>query len=404
MTGEGSHERRGASVEDLLKCGSLGAVPTVGINLPWVDCGHDFGPRPAPWGGAGASPRDWTPVYEELCRYADAGLSVVRFWVLAGGVNYPVGQDLGDYGSLVSRRRSGRRWPSRRHLAVALAPGAPRPAIAEAFLDDFAALLRTVGEAGLRAMPSMLSFEFFQPALQIGDGLAKRGRGDFVFGTEHGVDVAPFLDAALDPLLAVARAESAAVHSFELINEPGWAVAGGPLQVDRAAYGLRPSPRLVASSQMSELIDQGVSRVVDAGLVATVGFADPDPSWLSPSARQRLRRLAARGRYLHQRHHYPTIIQDHRLPRHDQSPITPCILGEFPTAMGRSLDNIPWRDREVRGAEADARRYLEARLRLIHDERDYPVSLLWSARSGDGRRTWGPAQLDQVRRFIASRR
>ncbi|RLB55910.1 MAG: hypothetical protein DRJ42_04925 [Deltaproteobacteria bacterium] len=372
----------------------------LGINLPWVTCGHDFGPRPEPWGGAAASPRDWSPVYEELARYADAGLSLVRFWVLAGGVNYPVGSGLAAYGALVQRKRRRR---LRRHLALELRPGAPRPPLPEAFLDDFAGLLRAVRRAGLRAIPSLTSFEFFQPAVVLPDGLSKRGRGDLVFGSERGTDVGPFFDAALEPLLEVARAEASAVHSFELINEPGWAVVGGPLQVDRRAYGPLPSPQLVAPAQMSAFIDEGVGRIVGAGLLATVGFADPNPRWLSSSVLRRLRELAGRGQYLHQRHHYPTLLGDHTVPPHAASPITPCMLGELPTAMGGGLDNIRWRDRPLRATEHDPSRYLEARLRLIHDERDYPISLLWSARSGDSRRTWGDAQLAQVRRFVGSR-
>ncbi|MBW2464608.1 MAG: hypothetical protein JRH11_23375 [Deltaproteobacteria bacterium] len=372
----------------------------LGINLPWVTCGHDFGPRPKPWGGAAASPRDWSPVYEELARYADAGLALVRFWVLAGGVNYPVGSDLAAYGELVQRRRPRR---LRRHFALELRPGAPRPPLPEAFLDDFAGLLGAVRRAGLRAIPSLTSFEFFQPAVVLPDGLSKRGRGDLVFGTERGTDVAPFLDAALDPLLDVADACASAVHSFELINEPGWAVARGPLQVDHDAYGPLPSPRLVTPAQMNAFIGEGVERIVRAGMLATVGFADPNPRWLARAVLDRLRYHAGRGDYLHQRHHYPTILQDHTLPAHAASPITPCMLGELPTAMGGALDNIRWRDRALGETERDPSRYLEARLRLIHDERDYPISLLWSARSGDGRRTWGDAQLAQVRRFVGGR-
>jgi hypothetical protein len=253
----------------------------------------------------------------------------------------------------------------------------------------------------VRAIPSLVSFEMFQPFIALPNGVSKRGRGDLVFGGEDAVDVAPFFDAALEPLLEVAMGERDGVYAFELINEPGWAVRGGRIQVDRAAYGPLPSPKLVSAAQMSAFIERGVERIAHAGLVATVGFVDPDPRWLAPSVLARLRALAAEGRYVHQRHHYPTILGDFTLPAHATSPITPCILGELPTAMGGALDNIRWRDPELRQTESDEERYLEARLRLIHDVRGYPASLLWSARSADSRRAWGASQIAQVARYGA---
>ena len=64
----------------------------VGINHPWVKCGHDFGPRPPAWGGDRAE-RDFGEIERELSAWRELGVRVSRFWVLGGGVNYPVGQD-----------------------------------------------------------------------------------------------------------------------------------------------------------------------------------------------------------------------------------------------------------------------------------------------------------------------
>ena len=64
----------------------------VGLSHPWVRCGHDFGPRPPPWQGVG--PTDWGAVEAELRRWREAaGVRWSRWWLLAGGVNYPVGRD-----------------------------------------------------------------------------------------------------------------------------------------------------------------------------------------------------------------------------------------------------------------------------------------------------------------------
>lgn len=367
----------------------------LGINLPWIDCGHDFGPRPPHWGGSSATPRGYEDLYDELAALADAGLSVTRFWVLAGGVNYPVGENAFAYAT--ARPRALRDRIAQKNALRVRAPG-QRPGLPQSFLDDFARLLRVCERAGLRAIPSLVSFEWFQPLVELGGGVTKRGRGDFVFGSARGTDVGPFLDAVLEPLLGVAAAERDAVYAFEAMNEPRWVVHGGGQQWG-GDYGPLPSPQTVRPAQMSRFLSEAVERIVAHDLLATIGFGDPEPRWLDPDVFDRLGQHARQGRYLHQRHHYPTLVSDHRLPPHDAHTITPCALGELPTAMGGgALDNLRWRDPSLRESERDPERYLEARLRFVHESQEYPLSLLWSARSEDGRRTWGPAQLAQVRR------
>ncbi|HJL18396.1 MAG TPA: hypothetical protein RMH99_22220, partial [Sandaracinaceae bacterium LLY-WYZ-13_1] len=140
---------------------------SVGANFPWVTCGHDFGPRPVAW--AGAPPTDWAAVEAELRALRRLGVSLVRWWLLAGGVNYPVGTPA----EAVARRvpfdppapwwapwRRGRR---RRPALERWAPTGPPPALPRAFLDDVERLLAAAARAGVRLVPSLLSFELLLP-------------------------------------------------------------------------------------------------------------------------------------------------------------------------------------------------------------------------------------------------
>jgi len=391
--------------------------PLVGINFPWVSCGHDFGPHPPAWGGD-RGPRDWSDVERELRELRDLGLEVVRWWILGGGVNYPVGRNVTEVGELVATgegalhaivdaglgrpaRRLARDFiEGRRFREVRLHPETPPPPLPAAFLEDFRGLLDACRRADVRLVPSLLSFELFQPAVELNDGLVKRGRRALVFGNPgEPSQLEAFLDATLSPLLTASDDHRDTLFAWEVVNEPEWAVITGPVQLDRPSYGWVPSLHTVEPAEMCALIERGVQRILDAGFVATVGFADDAPSWLAPGLVETLRAHAAAGRYVHQRHHYPTVIADHSLPRHDGRLITPCMLGEMPSAQASSASNIRWRDRELRTTERDPDRYLAARLDLAKSH-GYPVALIWSARSGDERRTWDRAQKDQVRRYL----
>jgi hypothetical protein len=352
------------------------------------------------------------------------GLTLTRFWLLAGGTNYPVGEDPASIATLApvgegrlhaiarvlgarSRRALGR-FRSSRYLELALAGDAPPPALPPAFIDDFRALLAACARAGVAIIPSLLSFELFQPAVVVTGGVVTRGRARFVLGERSDPDhrashIEAFLDATLAPLLDASLDHRGAIYAWELVNEPEWAVATGPLQLDPAAYGFVPTLPLVDGSAMSDFIDRGVGRIARAGFVATVGFGDPNPEWLDPRVSSSLHTLAREGRYVHQRHHYPTLFGAHTLPPHDASPITPCLLGELPTAMGGLRpDNLRWRDAALRETERDPRRYLAARVELAR-ERGYPVALLWAARSSDPRTRWAEDQKKQITALLAPR-
>ncbi|MEM9189070.1 MAG: hypothetical protein AAGF12_07830 [Myxococcota bacterium] len=387
----------------------------LGINLPWVTCGHDFGPRPPAWGGD-VGPRDWDETKRQLEELRRLGLTFTRIWVLAGGINYPAGENPDVLGEFVSvgdgslhavadavgigdvARRIVR---SSRFKTLRLHEGARPPRLPERFAEDLVGLLEACRQTGVRLVPSLLSFEFFQPAVHVGKGIVKRGRKALVFGN-HGAEslVDPFLDATLAPLLDASKEVPDAIYAWEVINEPEWCVRGGPVQIDREFL---PSLHWVDPGEMSALIEAALDRIVAAGFLSTVGFESADLDWMAPSLQEKLRRWAADGQYLHQRHHYPTVLTHHRLPTEGSLALRPCMLGEFPTSMGGSgLDNIRWRDPELEASEADPSRYLRSRIELIRD-RGYPSALLWSGNSGDPRRAWGAEQKRQVEAFCRGR-
>ena len=363
----------------------------LGLNHPWVTCGHDFGPRPPAWSGARGT--DWGEVERQLAEARAAGVRVSRWWVLAGGVNYPAGAHPDEAFAF-----DGQRF----HRRLAL------PSLPDAFLADFDALLRACANAGVRLVPSLLSFEAFFPAERQGPRVHSGGRAPVILGDARGHGVDAFLDAVLAPLLEVSRGRAATLEAWEPINEPDWVVRGGPLHLRVRAGRLHRMPKTVAPEAMARFLDRALDRILDAGFRATIGFKQADPRWLPAPLRARLQRLGRASRYVHQLHYYPSLHEPTPLPAHDTLPIRPCVVGEMPTARGRWLDPffMRWLDggpaRWRRETDPDA--YLRQRLELVDRLRGYPGAWLWSARGEDGASRWGPAQRAQVRAHLDARR
>ncbi|MBX3272127.1 MAG: hypothetical protein KF729_17815 [Sandaracinaceae bacterium] len=319
----------------------------LGVNYPWVTCGHDLGPRPPPWAGP---PTDFARVEVELSRLRALGIGCARFWLLAGGVNYPCGVDPSRH---AARRRYPTGFPPRAERWI----GAP-PALPPAFLEDLGRLLAVCERSGVALWPSLASFEAFLPIVELASGVTSRGRGALLL--HRG-----FFDAVLEPVLDVCVAHRAAVRAVELVNEPDWVV--------------RARPAWVAAEALSAWIAEGAERIARRGLVASVGLVDARAPWLAHGARGRLRRLADRGAYLHQHHHYPSDSA-RTLPPAWRSAVRPVWLGELPTSR-----HARWHDPGL--AEDDDAAYLAARLALV-EARGYEGALLWSVRATDPHTRW----------------
>jgi hypothetical protein len=368
----------------------------VGANFPWIDCGWDFGEPPPGWQRSPA--RDFGQVERDLSQLRALGITVVRWFLLAGGVNYPVGQRIDSIASPVTNLLG-------KQVAWELREGKVLPPLSEAFLRDFSSLCRACGNAGLTLLPSFLSFEWFDHA-----EAQSRGRRSLVMGRagEHyQLAIERFLDATLTPLLASAQDQRAHIFAWECINEPDWVVRGGPLNIE--------VKKTVEPWEMDAFIFLATRRIIQAGYRATVGFKQANPSWVQPYLWTYLRSAAARGEYLHQLHHYPTLISDRRLAPAESSDIQAVCVGEFPTSDEQApLHNYAWADPGLR--EHDPGEYLFRRLMHIK-EQGYAGAFLWDTepewikarrvKNGgelepDPRVRWTTRQREQVLRFTQS--
>ena len=357
---------------------------TLGINFPWVSCGHDFGPRPPPW--AGAAPNDWGGVARELEALRALGIGTVRWWIFAGGVNLPVGADPSGIAERVPFLDPFPPWRRafvlrRREVPERWEPRAPLPPLPRAFLEDFERLLEACAASGVKLVPSLVSFELFLPLRAQPQGVTSGGRAAFVMGSHRDA----FFDGCLEPLLEVCERHRGAVAAFEIANEPGWALRAN---WEKARFGSHPS--WVDAHALQSFLVEGARRVARRDLRATIGFASARPAWLAPSERTTLRRLAERGAYVHQLHHYPKDIGARTVPHARESAVLPCWIGELPTARSDR-----WNDRDL--AEDDPESYLARRIELAIDL-GYEGALLWSRHATDRHTRWDDTTRSQVRR------
>jgi len=380
------------------ECTTLrGSVLDVGMNVPWIRCAWDFGDPPLDWVADSDVDdrrrrvrRDWD---RKLGALREAGVGVVRFWVLGSGHNYPARSDV------TPRFDDGVVSPS------VIAP------LSRAFIDDFQHVLSLMARHGLKALPSLLSFEWGFP------GVARQrrvvgGRGGWL--EDDGARRA-FLDAVLEPLLQVGHHDT--IFAWEVMNEPEWCSRGW-----RPTNS--PSDRAtVDQAHMEAFLQEALDRIASAGFVGSVGFAHrqvPGKRQLTTGFVRYLQHLAAtapRGAtfgYLHQFHHYPrtrALPPAHDHPAHHGLPVA---VGEFPSApawkrpphrvhgawrvfrehlkeladkgiptnwraLGEARGPAPWIARDWNpDPELDAERYLLSRLTTLQ-LRGYRHAFLWSA-------------------------
>lgn len=335
----------------------------VGINYPWLHCGWDFGPEPPGYGPR--TPR--SEVRDDLVRLAQAGVSIVRWFVLADGFAYGTGE------TAPRREKKGFRFTAEAELPAG-------------FVDDFVALLALCDELGLQLLPVLIDHQFVFPGLarDSEDGrtlalwdrtpragqkpslrlLAARERASrlplgYVKGGRADVIGEPrvsqrFFEHALVPLLVASKRHARAIFAWELINEPEWIMRRVPFE---------PGFRL-AQAAVCRFMQAGLSVIRDHGFVSTIGFARA----------RTLRALAARlpALDLNQIHYYPRA-RFARLSPARFANAKPTILGEFAT---RSDALGPWPDLPSAGQA------IAARLTLAQ-ERGYQAALLWSYRAQD---------------------
>jgi hypothetical protein len=353
----------------------------VGINYPWLHCGWDFGPEPPSYGPRIAR----AELRADLTRLAQAGVTIVRWFVLADGFSYGVGEQA------PQRDRRGFRFDSEARLAPS-------------FIEDFVSLLALCAELGLQLLPVLLDHQFAflgldrhsedartlalwqrapessergslrltrarERAARLPAGYVKGGRADVIADARV---TQRFLDNVLAPLVGASRRHMEAVYAWELINEPEWIMRRLPF-----ASTFRMPVEVVC-----RFMQTGLSAIRDHGFTATVGFAR------ARTLRALLGKLPALD--LNQVHYYPRW----RLARLADARFAngrPSVLGEFAT---RSDQLGAWPDLP------SSRQEIARRLALAQ-RKGYDAALLWSFRGRDRATLEDRAEIErQITRYV----
>ena len=331
----------------------------VGSNYAWRNYAWDFGePAHSDGGSAWGARAAWAPTIEaELDAFRLIGLDVVRWFVLADGTTYGVG----DQKPVVDPQRFGQ-W--RFHEI---------PTLSEAWLEDFTKLLQCCESQKIRLLPSVLDFHFCFPGVSVPSSPhVKCGRADAIIDPSKRRRL---FENVFDPIIAICQRFPETVYALEIMNEPEWCTDDGTWQSDK---------KVVPIGSMLDFFAEGAARINRAGLRSTVGFAKHRSmkDWDSPGL----------GLSLHQWHYY---CDPESVPDNDMSSHGPCIVGEFPS--GR------WRAWKELGDAQDTR----SRLSLLR-QKGYDGALLWSANKEEEKIAepvveWSERVRDEVAAFIAGR-
>ena len=159
----------------------------VGVKYPWFSYGNDFGENA--WAVGGVEAHRAT-IDADFAAMADAGVAVVRWFVLADG-------------------RSGIEFDS---------DGLPVSLSAQA-LADLDAVVALAEENGLLLVMSLLDFWWLAPA-EVINGVQLGGHADVIATAEGRVAL---IEGVLRPLLA-RYGQRRGIGAWEVINEPEWAI------------------------------------------------------------------------------------------------------------------------------------------------------------------------------------
>lgn len=342
----------------------------VGINYPWFHYGWDFGNPPLAWLG-GQSLADWqaekrAQIAADFLSFARLGISAVRWFVLADGLNYGMGAE--------APQLTNEQWRFQ-----------PLPAGHDFYrqmVSDFEFVLRTCDELGLQLVPVLIDFHWCFPGAEIAGnpGLIKGGRADLLTDP---IKRADFLDRVLEPLLQLSLRYPRTIYAWEPINEPEWATE----QHSILPFRKQDASRTVTRAAMRAYIaacNERINRcqLPDGTAVfhTTIGFAH----WQTLKKWQ----TDELGITLRQFHYY---AQDGAgLPAYDLNMKASCFIGEFATAIERDWPELQ---------EFGFTQSLEQRLRWVA-EKGYQAAFLWSARAQDPATLWTKAEQREVAAYL----
>ena len=257
----------------------------IGVNLPWLRYGGDFGAnRWQPAGGV-ARPERRAALRDALARLADRGVATVRWFMLTDG---RAGLDQSPSGDVIGLDA---------HVT-----------------RDADAALEELDRAGLKAIFVLFDFHWFRRARVI-DGVRTGGRGPLALDPA----LRPrLIERVVDPLLARYGAHGS-ILAWDVVNEPEWVTRGRRLP---------PRPWDVPPPAMRAFIRSVVDVIHERTThAATVGSAST----------RTLPLVQGLGLDVYQTHWYDRLAKRAPLDR----PVSvlgldrPLILGEFPTRGSR---------------------------------------------------------------------
>jgi hypothetical protein len=257
----------------------------IGVNLPWLNYGCDFGAnRWQPAGGVG-QPGRRAVLRDALGRLAGRGVAAVRWFMLADG-------------------RAG----------LEEHPSGGVAGLDQYVCRDADAALEELERAGLRAVFVLFDFHWFTKERSVG-GVRLGGRGRLA------ADPASrplLLERVLDPLLA-RYGRHPSILAWDVINEPEWVTSG--TRLPRRLSGV---PRPAMRSFIGDVVDLIHRRTAHA---ATAGSAST----------RTLPLVAGLGLDVYQAHWYDRLARRAPLgrPVPDLGLDRPLFLGEFPTRGSR---------------------------------------------------------------------
>jgi len=262
----------------------------VGVNLPWLDYGGDFGANAWQPGGGLAEPTKRARLAEGFERMALLGLREVRLFVFCDGRTGLQESDKGQLTGLDPRVFSD--------------------------MDAACALAR---EHDLGLVPVLFDFKLFDQAKLV-NGVQTGGRRRLVASEDGRRDL---LSLVILPLVS-RYADERAIVAWDLFNEPEWAVLGLGGKLPRAA------PFVAFRTFFEEAVARMrsvVSQPLTVGLASTRGLG----------------LVRGLGLGFHQVHWYDWMESRYPLgrPVAELALDAPVVLGEFPTrGSSRSVDEI----------------------------------------------------------------
>lgn len=250
----------------------------VGANLPWINYGGDFGANAWRPGGGVSQPDQRDILAKHFRELSEADVRVVRWFLLCDG-------------------RAGLLFdPDDVSLDASV-------------FSDTDAALQTAEQFGIKIMFTLFDFHWFKPA-KFEAGVQMGGRGKYI--SDHFLR-RRLLHNVVQPILQ-RYGRHAAIHSWDIFNEPEWAI------------------RKISAWRPTASIGLGKFRTFVKEVVHLIHSETEHPATLGLARRASLGLFDDCSLNFHQVHWYDKHGDELWTPLEGPLPV---VLGEFPTSGSR---------------------------------------------------------------------